>query len=132
MKYFKYKITTRYLGMFGGKMLENKLNQKDWKMRVKEVVKEGLFYLVIVSVAGSFCVSAIRNGAHERAWRAAAKLADKKGDNNGVVSEEEYTSIYRSLGLEIPNPAWLENRGYVGYALELSDEQLKTYVRKSQ
>lgn len=106
-------------------MLENRVN---WKMRVKE----GLFCLVIASVAGSFCVSAIRNGAHERAWRAAAKLADKKGDNNGVVSEEEYASIYRSLGLEIPNPAWLENRGYVGYALELSDEQLKTYVRKSQ
>lgn len=57
-------------------------------------------------------------GAHERAWRAAAYLADKKGDSNHLISPSEYADIYNFLGVE--------NTGE--YALDLTTEQLREYV----
>ena len=98
-------------------------------MNIKEKIKDGLLTIVLASLAGSFGYTACLRGEHEKAWRAAGHLADRKGDYNHIISNEEYNSIYRALNLEPPQNHSIEGRGY---ALELPTEQLIRYVTENQ
>ena len=96
--------------------------------KIKDAIFGGLAVIVLGTVVTGFGVRAIEQGKYERAWRAADKLADKKGDHNLVISDEEYNSIYRALGLQAPEKHTFEK----GYALDLSLKQLRKYVLENE
>lgn len=77
----------------------------------------------LVGIAGVAAVAALINGIykidlHAQTWRQAAFIADAHGDNNKIISSEEYATIYQSLGLK--------NTGR--NATDLSKEQLQKYI----
>ncbi len=90
--------------------------------KLVKYIANGLTALVLAAAGGAFAQSILEQGTHERAWRAAAKLADKKGDHNYIINEKEYASIYNALGLKDTGR----------YALDLSTSQLENYVSQNR
>jgi hypothetical protein len=85
---------------------------------LKNILKNLAIIVPGALVAGLLINGVYKTDIHRQIWREAAFVADRHGDNNKVISQEEYATIYKTLKLKDTGRS----------AIDLTNEQLQDYI----